>query len=109
MVFGDMGNRKNSPDVGSGQSVQQGAPLCAPCLPMTGWAVLSYGENPSFLRSGAGDCRQLRDWRYAGARLAAVMGAQSLLMDCFVEARQDLVILRGTSLSVFILLVAPQF
>ena len=35
---------------------------------------LPYGENSSFLRYGAGDYRQLRDWRYAGAQLAAVMG-----------------------------------
>ena len=125
MVFGDMGNR-NSPDVrvrmvcaargasvrlllagdGVGRAVLRRKPVF-----FAWWncASLPYGENPSFLHGGAGDYRQLRDWRYAGARLAAVMGAQSLLMDCFVEARQDLAILRGTSFSVFILLVAPQF
>ena len=66
MVFGDMGNRKNSPDVGSGRDVQQGAPLCASCLPMTGWAVLSYGETR----------RMVELWLTAPAktRLFCVMG-----------------------------------
>ena len=50
-MSGGMGNR-NSPDVRSGRDVEQGAPLRASCLPMMGWAVLSYGENLSFLHGG---------------------------------------------------------
>ena len=69
MVFGDMGNRKNSPDVRSGRDVEQGAPLCASCLPMTGWAVLSYGENPSFLHGGT-----VPHCSTAKTRLFCVMG-----------------------------------
>ena len=55
--------------------MQQGAPLCASCLPMTGWAVLSYGENSSFLRSGVGGSGGCALWGCDGR--AILSGRQS--------------------------------